>query len=153
MNTNTITNTGEHTMNNISKLVDEYISVVTSNGSIDETKQLMSDFMSGNTTKMICTVWEELDDLSRANDFGITDDEEISLAYEHLAEKLGVTVDVTDTSLAVYVANGLAESPVGNHMEHISINSQSGTVTGWSTYNGPGHPLNVRAFTITVKVD
>jgi hypothetical protein len=113
----------------------------------------MSDFMSGNTTKMICTVWEELDDLSRANDFGITDDEEISLAYEHLAEKLGVTVDVTDTSLAVYVANGLAESPVGKHMEHISINTKNDSVIGWSTYLGAGHPLNVRAFTITVKVD
>jgi hypothetical protein len=63
------------------------------------------------------------------------------------------TINLTNTNLAVYVANGLAESPVGQSMEHISINRNQQTVVGWSTYLGAGHPLNVRAFTITVKVD
>ena len=62
-------------------------------------------------------------------------------------------MNITTTNLAVYVANGLAESPVGQAMEHISINAKNGAVVGWSTYLGAGHPFNVRAFTITIKVD
>lgn len=63
------------------------------------------------------------------------------------------TMNSTLDILATCIANGIEDSPIALHMEHISINSQRGTVTGWTTYNGPSHPLNVRAFTITVKVD